>query len=106
MPRKPDWDSLEVVEFVMALEEEGVELDMEIEDLAEPHSPEAASLLEIACPPYEAHWLAPEPKDAWPSAVRVFGERDRSVLFVIDGHSQVGVGCRRADGVIDDARIY
>jgi len=90
----------------MALEQEGIELDMEIEDLAEPRSPEAALLLEIACPPYQAHWLAPEPRDAWPSAVRVFGERDRTVLFVIDSLRQVGIGCRRADGVIDDVRVY
>jgi hypothetical protein len=81
MRPNPNWDSLDVVEFVMALEEKGIELDMEIEDLPEPRSPEAVLLLEIACPPYEARWRAPEPKDAWPSAVRVFGERERTVLF-------------------------
>src|SRR5262249_8171109 len=36
MRRNPDRDSLEAIEFIMALEEEGIERDVEIEDLAEP----------------------------------------------------------------------
>ena len=100
-----DWDSLDMVELAMDLEEKGVVLDEEI-DLTELSSAEGALLLEIACPPYHARWLAPEPEEGWPSTVRVLGERDRTVLFAVDEYEGFGVGCAGTNGVIDDARIY
>jgi hypothetical protein len=96
----PGRDSLDQVELVMLLEEEfGI-------DVGELGADRTDLLLEIACLPYEARWAAPEPRAAWPTTVRVVGEDRRRVLFTTGRGTQVGVGCRGADGVIDAVRVY
>ncbi len=101
MRRDPGRDSLDQVELVMLLEEE-----FGIDDAAGLGADGGRLLLDIACQPYEARWTAPEPQIAWPTTVRIVGEDGRRALFPTGRGRRVGVGCRRADGMIDAARVY
>jgi hypothetical protein len=92
-----DADSLDTVELIMALEE----IDM---DLSEFEEAELSLLLRIQCGAYDACWIPPEAQGSWPATVRIFGQDGQRVLFAVA--RRVGVGCRKASGLVDAARLY
>ena len=98
---RPDQDSLNQVELVLALENE-----LGVGEVGGFPPDEAAALQRIVCWPYHVLWGAPEPQPDWPATVRVVGEDGRRVLFLTGRGNHIGVGCRDANGTIDAIRVY
>jgi hypothetical protein len=91
-------DSLDTVELVMALEDEGGLVDLS--------EPQLALLKRISCSPRNFAWVPPDQSGAWAEKVRVIGRDGRKVLFHAGLPKAYGVGCMLPDKIIRGARVY
>ena len=89
-------DSLETVEFVLAIEQDGLELSER----------ESAQLAHLCCDPTKVTWLPPDPSMSWPGQVLVFASFEQKVLFRIGEDSKYGVGFASQSGRIEGVCVY
>jgi hypothetical protein len=91
-------DSLDTVELVMALEEEGVLVDLSESQLA--------LLKRVSCSPRNYSWVPPDKVHVWPEKVLVIGRDGSKVLFHAGLANAFGVGCIGPDTIVGAARVY